>query len=55
MTADPRKNTEIKDEDLEQVAGGIKGDIDRPDGSGDEPVCDCEKPRTFDKRSTEQI
>ena len=33
MTADPKKNTEIKDEDLDQVAGGGGNDVDkeRPD------------------------
>ena len=42
MTADPKMNTEITDEDLDQVAGGIKSDIDRPDDDhGDDPVAVC--------------
>ena len=52
MTADPRKNTEIKDEDLEQVAGGIKGDIDRPDDTERDPVCSCDPFPTAKERST---
>lgn len=46
MTADPKMNTEMKDEDLDQVTGGIKSDIDRPDDDhGDDPdaVCHCKK------------
>lgn len=42
MTADPKKDNEIKDEDLNQVAGGTGSDVDdeRPDdydGGGTTP------------------
>jgi len=30
MTDDPKKNTEIKDEDLDKVAGGAGEDVDKP-------------------------
>ena len=48
MTADPKKNTEIKDEDLDQVAGGggNEGGKERPDA----PV-DTEGPVSGDKPS----
>ncbi len=49
MTDDPKKNTEIKEEDLDQVAGGIKDDIHRP-GDGDTPTTPV-----VDKRSAEKI
>ena len=35
MTTDPKKNDEIKDEELEQVAGGASGDdADAGEGGG---------------------
>ena len=52
MNADPRMNTEIKDEDLDQVAGGIKSDIHRPDDSDGGPVCNCGPLPTAKERST---
>ena len=49
MTDDPKKNTEIKDEDLDKVAGGIEDGIHRP-GDGDTPTTPV-----VDKRSAEKI
>ena len=48
MTTDPKKNDEIKDEDLNQVAGGGGNDVDkeRPDA----PV-NTEGPESGDKGS----
>ena len=54
MIADPRKNTEMKYEDLDQVAGGAEQDIDRPDDTGGGPVCSCETFPTADKWSAEK-
>lgn len=37
MTTDPKKNDEVKDEDLEQVAGGASGDNENTGGSSGSP------------------
>ena len=52
MTDDPKKDNEIKDEDLKKVAGGVGGpDIDRPDDSGGSTTTDP----TVGKQRTEKI
>lgn len=44
MSTDPKKNDEIRDEELECVAGGVGGDYvdEQPDGGDVRPICpDC--------------
>ena len=40
MTTDPKKNDEVKDEELDEVSGGTgKGDVDEePDSDGGVPL-----------------
>ena len=47
MTTDLKKNDEIKDEELELVAGGAGGDSidEQPEGGG--PVCSCKPPHMW--------